>query len=136
MPSGPTVILLLKAAVAGATLLLLAALFALLRGNYRLHGRINLVFFIATMTAVLLFEAAIRIGPYVEEGWSVTQGWTDRQLLALRIHLCFVIPLTFLLPVMLVTGWRRMARLHKSLAVVFAVLWAGMLVTGLIFLPH
>ncbi len=136
MPSGPIIILTLKIAVVAVSLLLAAALIALARGNTRLHGRINLIFFVLTMSVVLAFEMAVRFGPTIEEGWSVTKGWTPNELTALRVHLCFVIPLTFLLPVMLFTGWRRKRRVHVTLAILFAMLWTGMLITGLFFLPH
>jgi uncharacterized membrane protein YozB (DUF420 family) len=136
MPSGYDIILVLKIAVSAVTLVLLAALWALARGNLRLHGRINLVFFVLTMTAVLIFEGLIRFGPSIEPGWSVTEGWSDHELWALRVHLCFVIPLMVVLPAMLFTGLRRWRRWHLTLAGVFSVLWLGMLVTGIGFLPH
>ena len=55
MLTGPNVILTLKVAVAAVTVLLLASLVALARGQYRLHGRINLVFFTLTLAAVFVF---------------------------------------------------------------------------------
>jgi len=136
MPSGYDIILVLKLAVAAVTLILLCALLAVARGNVRLHGRLNIVFFVLTMTAVLIFEALLRIGPLVEPGWSVTKGWTPGQMLALRVHLCFVIPLMLVLPAMLFTGLRRWRRVHLPLAVIFSILWVGMLVTGIGLLPH
>src|SRR5205085_1181297 len=59
--TGPNVILVLKVAVAGVTGLLLASLVALRRGNYRLHGRINLVFFGLTAATLVGFEGIIRV---------------------------------------------------------------------------
>src|SRR5206468_5348578 len=59
--TGPNVILALKVAVAAVTVLLLASLVALVRRNYRLHGRINLAFFVLTLTAVLGLELLIRV---------------------------------------------------------------------------
>ena len=50
---GPQVILTLKIAVGLVTLLLLTSLAALSAGNYRLHGRINVVFATLTLTAVI-----------------------------------------------------------------------------------
>jgi len=45
------VILVLKVAVIAVTVLLVASLTALARGNIRLHGRINYVFFVLTLGA-------------------------------------------------------------------------------------
>jgi chromate transport protein ChrA len=136
MPSGSSIILILKIATSAVTLVFLTSLIALARKNVRLHGRINLVFFLLTMVAVLAFELLIRVGPYLEPGWSVTRDWTDEQRFALRIHLGFVIPLTAVLPLMLFTGYRHWRIAHLTLAVVFSILWLGMLVTGVGFLPH
>ena len=61
MLTGPMVILSLKVAVAAVTLLLLASLTAIALGQRRLHGRINIVFFILTMTTVIGFELLIRV---------------------------------------------------------------------------
>src|SRR5262245_35790348 len=59
--TGPVVILTLKIAVAAVTLLLLLSLLVLWRGNYWLHGRINIVFFTLTLVTVLGFETIIHI---------------------------------------------------------------------------
>src|SRR4051812_3009291 len=75
MPDGTTIVLVLKVAVIAVTLLLLASLVALGYGRYRLHGRLNVVFFTLTVAAVVVFEGLIRLGPFIEEGWSVTRGW-------------------------------------------------------------
>ena len=56
MLTGPNVILTLKIAVAAVTVILAASLICLLRGRYRLHGRLNIVFFILTVAAA---ESAI-----------------------------------------------------------------------------
>src|SRR5439155_3416690 len=58
---GRLVILILKVAVASVTVLLLLSLLVLWRGNYRLHGRINLAFFVLTLAALLGFELIIRV---------------------------------------------------------------------------
>ena len=63
MLTGPNVILALKIAVGAVTVLLFASLLALMRGNYRLHGRVNVVFFTLTLLTILGFEAIIQ---YVE----------------------------------------------------------------------
>jgi hypothetical protein len=131
VPTGPQVILLLKIAVAAVTLLLLASLAALARGNYRLHGRINLAFAALTFAALFGLEVLVRfLNP------EVFDYFDPDTLRALRIHLCFSVPAAVLLPVMLYTGLRHRARLHVPLAVVFGILWAGTFVTGLFFLPH
>src|SRR5687767_5657441 len=116
MPSGGSVILVLKILVLAVTALLIVSLVAIGRGNRRLHGRINVVFFILTMLTVFAFEGLIRLGPMLEPGWRVTQGWTSGELLALKVHLSFVIPLTVLMPAMLYTGWTRKKWWHVRLA--------------------
>jgi D-alanyl-lipoteichoic acid acyltransferase DltB (MBOAT superfamily) len=136
MPSGYDIILVLKIAVSAVTLLLVASLIALAWGRVKLHGRLNLLFFVLTMSAVLAFEVLLRIGPYLEPGWSVTNGWTLFHRQVLRVHLCFVIPLLFVMPLMLLTGLKHWRRIHIPLGILFALLWAGMLVTGIGLLPH
>ena len=131
--TGPTVILLLKIAVGAVTVLLLAALAALAKGNVRLHGRINLAFFVLTLIALLGFELIIRvINPqvfdYISENKELSQ--------ALSIHLCFAVPSALLMPVMLYTGLKHHRRVHLALAAVFGVLWTGTFITGVFFLPH
>jgi uncharacterized membrane protein YozB (DUF420 family) len=133
MLTGPNVILVLKVAVLTVTVLLLASLTALWRGNYRLHGRINVVFFILTVTTLLAFELLIRvIRPelfhYIEENEDLRR--------ALLIHLCFAVPSAVLMPVMLYTGLTRRRRVHLALAYLFGALWVGTFVTGVFFLPH
>jgi uncharacterized membrane protein YozB (DUF420 family) len=132
MELGPSVILTLKILVSAVTLLLLASLVALLRGNYRLHGRINLVFFILTLATLLGFELLVQvIRPdvfnYIREN--------DELRRALYIHLCFSVPSALLMPVMLYTGLTHRGGLHIALAVVFGILWAGTFITGVFFLP-
>jgi hypothetical protein len=130
--TGPLVILILKVAVAAVSVLLAASMIALVTGHVRLHGRINLVFFILTMTTVLGFEALIRLTPglftYIETNPELQR--------ALNIHLCFAIPSALLMPVLLFTGLRHRRRIHLPLALVFAVLWTGTFITGIFFLPH
>ncbi len=132
MLTGPNVILALKIAVALVTVILLASLVALLRGQYRLHGRLNLVFFILTLAAVLGFEVVIRVlrpevFDYIKNNEDLNQ--------ALRIHLCFSVPALLLMPAMLYTGLTHQRRLHLTLATLFAVAWAGTFVTGIFYLP-
>jgi uncharacterized membrane protein YozB (DUF420 family) len=131
--TGPLVILILKVAVAAVSVLLLASVVALAAGRVRLHGRINLAFFLLTYTTVLGFEGLIRFGPrdlfaYITEN--------PEMQAALNVHLCFAIPSALLMPVLLFTGLRRYRRVHLMLAVVFAVLWIGTFITGIFYLPH
>jgi uncharacterized membrane protein YozB (DUF420 family) len=133
MLTAANVILLLKIAVAAVTLLLLASLAALARGNYRLHGRINLVFFALTLAALLGLEVVTRMlepemfGAYLRETNAET---------ALSIHLCFAVPAAVLMPFMLYTGLTHRRTAHIVLAIVFSFLWTGTFVTGIFFLPH
>jgi uncharacterized membrane protein YozB (DUF420 family) len=126
---GQFVILSLKIAVAAVSVLLAASLVALLRGNVRLHGRINLVFFLLTATALLIFEGLIRLYDP-----AMFNYFTAEQQRMLTIHLCFSIPSALLMPVLLLTGLRRLRTPHLVLAVVFAALWIGTFVTGIFFL--
>lgn len=128
---GPQVIWTLKLTVTGVTLLLLASLVALVRGNVRLHGRINLVFATLTLTAVIGLELLVRvIHP------EVFRYFSAETMQVLRVHLCFSVPSALLLPVLLYTGLQHHRRLHIPLAVVFSLLWTGTFVTGVFFLPH
>ena len=127
MLTGPNVVLALKVAVVSVTILLAASLTALALGRRRLHGQLNLVFFALSVSAVLGLEVLIRlVDPLLFDYFDPP----TRQLL--RVHLGFSIPATLVLPVMLVSGLRRLRRLHLAVASLFAVLWLGTLVTGLI----
>jgi hypothetical protein len=131
--TAPNVILALKAAVIAVTFLLLASLLALARGNYRLHGRINLVFFVLTLSALLGLEVIARlIDPLLfRDYFDKTDAWE-----AFYLHLCFSLPAALLLFAMLFTGLRRRRTVHISLGLIFLVLWVGTFVTGVFFLPH
>jgi uncharacterized membrane protein YozB (DUF420 family) len=129
--TGPNVILTLKIAVCAVTLLFLTSLIALSRGCYRLHGRINMIFFALTLVALISLELVARIidptlFDYFDE--------STRQILT--IHLCFSLPSAAIMPVMLFTGLTHRRRLHLMLAAIFATLWTGTVVTGVFFLPH
>jgi uncharacterized membrane protein YozB (DUF420 family) len=133
MLTGPNVILVLKVAVVAVTCLLLASLLALWRGNYRLHGRINIAFFILTVTTLIGFEALIRvIQPELFEYINANPE-LRRSLL---IHLCFSVPSALLMPVMLYTGLTHRRRVHLILAWIFGALWVGTFLTGVFTLPH
>ena len=132
MLTGPRVILALQVAVVAVTLILLASLVALFYGRYRLHGRLNLAFFVLTLVAVLGLEVLIRfIDPgvfeYIHHNESLRQG--------LRTHLCFAVPALVLMPLMLYTGLTQRRVLHLTLAALFSVAWVGTVITGLFFLP-
>ncbi len=133
MLTGPNVILALKVAVSAVTVLLAASLLALLRGNYRLHGRINIAFFILTVTALVAFEGIIRV-IQPETFDYIAQRPEIRQ--ALEVHLYFAVPSALLMIPMLVTGLTHRRRLHLTLAAIFGVLWVGTFITGVFFLPH
>jgi uncharacterized membrane protein YozB (DUF420 family) len=133
MLTGPLVILILKIAVFAVSLLLLASLFALLRGNYRLHGRINIVFFVLTAATVVSFELLIRvIQPSLFDYIQADEDLHRR----LMIHLCFAVPSALLMPFMLYTGLKRKRDVHIRLAILFGLLWTGMFITGVFTLPH
>ena len=86
---GPNIILALQVAVVAVTVLLVASLVALAGGRYRLHGRINLAFFILTLAAVLGLEVVIR---FIEpEVFDYIRGKPELAR-NLRIHLCFSVP--------------------------------------------
>jgi len=131
--SAETVILTLKIAVAAATLLLLGSLTALAAGNYRLHGRINLVFFVLVLAALLGFESAAHL---VSPGMLQEFLRQQQALEVLYVHLGFSVPAALLLPVMLYTGLKGHRRIHVALGIAFLVLWSGTFVTGIFFLPH
>jgi uncharacterized membrane protein YozB (DUF420 family) len=129
--TGPNVILSLKVAVVAVTVLLLASLVAVARGNYRLHGRLNLTFSVLTLTALLGLEFLVRVlDPRLFDYFD------EETRRALALHLCFSLPATALLPLMLYTGLTHRRRIHLVLAAVFGVLWTGTFVTGIFFLPH
>ncbi len=132
MLSGPTVILALKIAVAAVTVLLLASLLALWQGKLKLHGRLNLAFFILTLAAVLGFELIIRV---IEPATFDYIKNNPDLLRALNIHLLFSVPALLLMPAMLYTGLTHRRGLHLLLATLFAIAWAGTFVTGIFFLP-
>jgi uncharacterized membrane protein YozB (DUF420 family) len=131
VPSGADVILTLKVAVVAVTCLLLASLVALARGNYRLHGRLNIAFFALTSVALLGLEILVRlIDPRIFDYFD------EEQRANLRIHLCFSLPATAVMVAMLYTGLNRRRDWHLYLAGVFSVLWVGTFITGVFFLPH
>jgi uncharacterized membrane protein YozB (DUF420 family) len=127
------IILILKVAVVAVTLLLIASLTALVRGNVRLHGRINYVFFVLTIAALLGLEVIARlISPQIFIEHFERHGARD----ALRIHLMFSVPSAVLLVLLLGTGLRRWRSVHIAIGLAFLVLWIGTFVTGIFYLPH
>jgi uncharacterized membrane protein YozB (DUF420 family) len=130
MPTGPQILLILKVLVAAVTVLFAASLVALAKKNFKLHGRINTAFFVLTMLTVIVFELLIRFAI------DVTTTFSPEARAMLRIHLYFSVPAALLLPVMFLSGVKRRRALHVPVGIVFAILWAGTAVTGLVFLPH
>ena len=130
MLTGPQIILTLKVLVATVTVLFVASLIALAAKRVKLHGRINLVFFVLTITTVLGFELLLRLGT------DVTSRFSEDAKQALRIHLFFSVPAALVLPLMLLTGIKRRRSIHVPLGLLFAALWLGTFVTGVFFLPH
>jgi hypothetical protein len=129
--TGWNIILVLKVAVAGLTLLLLTSFVPLARGNYSLHGRINVAFAVLTLAALAALELLIRV---VDPGLFEYLDEPARR--ALGIHLCFSLPAAVLLPAMLFSGLTHRRRLHLSLAGIFGFFWAGTFLTGVFLLPH
>jgi uncharacterized membrane protein YozB (DUF420 family) len=127
------IILILKIAVIAVTLLLMGSILAVWRGNYRLHGRINIAVFVLTLTALLGLEVIARLlNPDIFEKYFEERGAMN----ALYTHLCFSLPAAALLPLMLYTGLSHRRWLHVRLAGLFLALWIGTFVTGVFFLPH
>ena len=131
MLTGPQVIIGLKIAVVLVTALLIASAVALALRKPRLHGKLNTLMTLLTLITVIGFEVLIRM-----VGINVTEGWDEHARFALRIHLCFVIPLVPILLWMLISGWKRRIKMHLMVSVLFLILWIGMFVTGMFFLPH
>jgi hypothetical protein len=128
-----TVILTLKIAVAMVTVLLACSLTAVAFGQYRLHGRINLVFFVLVLAALLGLELVTQV---VRPG--MLQDFLEKNdaLPALYVHLGFSVPSALVLPMMLWTGLKRRRRLHVALGILFLTLWTGTFITGIFYLPH
>ncbi len=123
------VILGLKIGVSAVTVLLIASGTAIALGRVRLHGRINIVFFILTTLTVVGFEFIIRfVNP------QLTDSFSEEAKQALRIHLSFSVPSAIMLPFMLWTT-RNHRKLHARLGILFALLWTGTFITGVFFLP-
>lgn len=129
MPTGPAIILTLKVLVTAVTVLLLGSLAALSAGRPRLHGRLNTLFLVLTLSTVAGFEVALQ---FVD----VKAAFDEPTRAALRVHLWFAVPAAVLIPVMWGLGRAGRKRAHLALAAAFAVLWAGTVVTGVFYLPH
>ena len=130
----PTLVILsLKFAVGAVTVLLVFSLIALVKGKIKLHGKINLAFFILTVAALFLFEIVVRmIDPVLFSGL-----WKNAELAkSLKIHLCFAVPSVFLMGIMLFTGLRKYRVWHTRVAIVFLVCWVGTFYTGIWWLPN
>ncbi len=127
------IILALKVAVVSVTLLLACSLVALARGQYRLHGRINIAFFVLTLAALIGLEL---IAQLLSPGLFLEYLKRHDALGILWIHLAFSVPSALLLTVMLVTGLKHRRNLHVGLGIAFLILWTGTFITGVFYLPH
>ena len=95
MLTGTQVILILKIAVLLVTVLLIVSLVALAKGNTRLHGRINTIFFVLTVLALLGLEVVARIvDPNIFD--FLDQNPQFRQ--SMQTHLTFSIPSALVMP--------------------------------------
>ena len=131
--TGPNVILALKIAVSLVTLLLASAILAVRRGKFRLHGQLNIVFVSLTVTTLIVFEVAIRlVKPDIYDYIKADPLLFQR----LKIHLWFSVPAAIMMPLMLWSGLKRHAKLHRAAAVLFLVVWMLTFLTGVFFLPH
>src|SRR5437660_12776607 len=99
-------------AVIAVTLLLLCSLAALAKGNYRLHGRINTLFFVLTLLALVGLEVIARV---LDPTLFATYFEYHQAQTALRVHLSFSMPAAVLLHFMLVTGLRRRRTWHVGI---------------------
>ena len=133
MPPAGSLILVLKIAVIAVTLLLILSLSALARGNFKLHGRLNIAVFALTLVALVGLEVVARLlSPEI-----FSKHFDDHQATgALQIHLGFSLPAAALLPLMLFTGLRHRRSVHVALGLLFLVLWTGTFISGVFFLPH
>jgi hypothetical protein len=127
------ILLILKIAVAAVTVLWLLSLIALALGRIRLHGRINLVFFALTLSALIGLELITNIlNPGLIEDFLRSKQAEG----SLRVHLCFSVPSAALLFIMLFTGLKHKRLWHIATGILFSVLWIGTFITGIFFLPH
>jgi uncharacterized membrane protein YozB (DUF420 family) len=125
------VILILKIAVAAVTVLWIGSLIALALGNTRLHGRINIGFFILTLAALVGLEVIVRIiDPRIFDDY-----FTPHEKTLMIVHRCFSVPSAVLLFVMLFTGLKHQRNFHIATGILFAILWTGTFITGIFFLP-
>jgi uncharacterized membrane protein YozB (DUF420 family) len=127
------IILALKIAVVAVTVLLACSLLALARGNYRLHGRINIAFFMLTLAALVGLEF---IAQLLSPGLFLEYLRSHDAMGVLWVHLGFSVPSALLLTVMLFTGLKHRRNLHIGLGIVFLILWTGTFITGVFYLPH
>jgi hypothetical protein len=129
--TGPNVILALKIAVVAVTVILLASLVCLVLRRYRWHGRLNTVFVVLTLIAVLGLEAIIRfIDPHLFDYFDPDMRFN------MAVHLGFSIPSAVLLPAMFLSGWRHYRAHYYWLGPLFLLCWTGTFVTGVFFLPN
>lgn len=130
--SAGIIILILKLAVGLVTVLLCASLIAVYKGNYTLHGRINLAFFVLTLIALLGLEVVVRI---ISPELFADHFRKYDAVNALNIHLGFAMPAAVMMPFMLFSGLKRHRAWHLGMSALFLILWTGTFVTGIFYLP-
>lgn len=126
------IILILKIAVATVTVLWIGSLIALALGKTRLHGRINIAFFVLTLAALVGLEVIVRI---LSPGIFAKYFERHKAETAMVVHLCFSVPSAVLLFVMLFTGLKHKRNFHIATGILFSILWIGTFITGIFFLP-
>ncbi|MGF1581743.1 MAG: hypothetical protein ACFCD0_20630 [Gemmataceae bacterium] len=133
MYTAGNVILLLKVAVSAVSVLIIAALISLALKKPRIHGWINTIAVVLTLTALLGLEVFARVldPDLFDNHFTDTDTWTE-----FYVHLAFAVPAAILLPIMWLTGRTYRVRIHLPLGIVFLVAWIGTFITGVFFLPH
>ena len=127
------IILALKVAVVAVTVLWIGSLVALACGRTRLHGRINIAFFVLTLAALFGLELVARIiSPEIFDRYLEEKQAKN----ILYIHLAFSVPSAVLLFFMLFTGLKHKRSWHIAGGVLFSFLWIGTFITGVFYLPH
>jgi hypothetical protein len=126
MPKEELFIRVIQAAIALNTILLFVAIWAVRKGNLKLHIQLGSWVVLSTLAGVLALVVTVIL------------GWNYHQVLAIdptqmMIHRCFSVPLLILLPIQGFLGWRRIGQLHRRLAPLTLVFWLGTTITGIWF---
>lgn len=106
-----------------------------IKGNIKIHKRINLVIFTVTMIALAGFIGTVVAGFGYQsiplEDTLLNLG-PDSMTLRLNIHRCFSNPLFFGLILSVWSGLKT-KKAHKNIARFTLFCWAGTLITALLF---